>query len=254
MRGEQRGGKCKGLVSYDRNLRKDSFYYYKAQWASEPFVHINSRRYAQRVADSMTVRIYTNQPHVTLEVDGAFFAEQDGQTVFVFEEVPLHAGENTMTAHVGNCTDTVTWTRVDTTNPDYTYVDPNPGFNVKNWFTPGQGEGGLFPEDRFSLMDSIGNLMDNPQAAELIETYLPQLKNNTVMKVANNVLPFRNIKPYEQLFRRGHGAGAQPKAYRASQGKAWPTGIFFAVNLETDNISRQGYSIKRSLPPAKCRR
>lgn len=33
-------------------------------------------------------------------------------------------------------------------------------------------------------MDSIGDLMDNPQAAELIETYLPQLKNNAAMKVA----------------------------------------------------------------------
>ena len=182
--GGTKGRNCKGLVSYDRSLRKDSFYYYKAQWASEPFVHINSRRYAQRAADSMTVRIYTNQPHVTLEVEGAFFAEQDGQTVFVFENVPLHAGENTVTAHAGSCTDTVTWTRVDAPNLDYTYVDPNPGFNVKNWFTPGQGEGDLFPEDRFSLMDSIGDLMDNPQAAELIETYLPQLKNNAAMKVA----------------------------------------------------------------------
>ena len=28
---------CKGLVSYDRNVKKDAFYYYKAQWSKDPF-------------------------------------------------------------------------------------------------------------------------------------------------------------------------------------------------------------------------
>lgn len=198
--GGTKGRNCKGLVSYDRSLRKDAFYYYKAQWVKEPFVHINSRRYAQRAADSMTVRIYTNQPHVKLEVNGEFFAEQDSRTVFVFENVPLRSGENTVTAYAGDCTDTVTWTRVDAPNPDYTYIDPNPGFNVKNWFTSGSGEGNLFPEDRFSLMDSIGDLMSEPQAAELIETYLPQLKNNTLLKVAKMFSLFEILNHMSSFF------------------------------------------------------
>lgn len=198
--GGTKGRNCKGLVSYDRSLRKDAFYYYKAQWSKEPFVHLNSRRYAQRAADSMTVRVYTNQPHVALEVNGALFAQQDGQTVFVFEDVPLRDGENTVTAHAGNCADTVVWTRVDTPNPDYVYVDPNPGFNVKNWFTLGQREEDLFPEDCYSLMDSIGDLTDNPQTAELLETCLPQLKNNNLLKVAKTFSLFEIVNHMSSSF------------------------------------------------------
>ncbi len=38
----------KGLVTYDRKVRKDAFYYYQAQWSATPMVHITSRRHTDR--------------------------------------------------------------------------------------------------------------------------------------------------------------------------------------------------------------
>ena len=191
--GGSKGRNCKGLVTYDRSLRKDAFYYYKAQWSDEPFVHINSRRYEQRASDVITVRVYSNQPSVSLEIDGNFFATLEGHTIFEFLSVPLHLGITTVTAYAGSCTDTVSWTRVDKPNADYIYVDPNPGVNVKNWFTLGQSEEDLFPQDRYSLMDTIGDLMAEPHAAELIEAYLPQLKDNPMLKKAKAFTLFKIV-------------------------------------------------------------
>lgn len=191
--GGSKGRNCKGLVTYDRSLRKDAFYYYKAQWSSEPFVHINSRRYEQRASDVITVRVYSNQPSVSLEVDGTPFASLEGNAVFEFQNVPLHAGVTTVTARAGNCTDIVSWTRVDTPNTDYAYIDPNPGFNVKNWFTLGQSEEDLFPQDRYSLMDTIGDLMAEPRAVKLIGEYLPQLKDNPMLEKAKAFTLFKIV-------------------------------------------------------------
>ena len=61
--GRDEGGKHgvnqKGLVTMDRQLRKDAFYLYKAHWSSEPFVHICGRRYADRAEDT-TCLLYTS--------------------------------------------------------------------------------------------------------------------------------------------------------------------------------------------------
>ena len=141
----------------------------------------------------ITVRVYSNQPSVSLEIDGNFFATLEGHTIFEFLSVPLHLGITTVTAYAGSCTDTVSWTRVDKPNADYIYVDPNPGFNVKNWFTLGQSEEDLFPQDRYSLMDTIGDLMAEPHAAELIEAYLPQLKDNPMLKKAKAFTLFKIV-------------------------------------------------------------
>ena len=38
----------KGLVTYDRKTKKDAFFWYKANWATTPFVYITSRRWTPR--------------------------------------------------------------------------------------------------------------------------------------------------------------------------------------------------------------
>ena len=42
--GDMPGMNDKGLVSYDRKIRKDAFYFYQSEWSEEPVVHIASRR------------------------------------------------------------------------------------------------------------------------------------------------------------------------------------------------------------------
>lgn len=50
----------KGLVTMDRKVRKDAFYYYKAQWSNEAFIHITGKRYSDRAYPVMEVKAYTN--------------------------------------------------------------------------------------------------------------------------------------------------------------------------------------------------
>lgn len=191
--GDTRGLNCKGLVSYDRSLRKDAFYYYKARWSDKPFVHINSRRYYDRAAESITVRIYSNCTSVELIVNGSVFSEQTGQYVFEFPNVPLTSGLNTIVARSKTAEDSVNWNRVETPNAAYTYSDPNPGYNVQNWFTLGETEQDLFPEDRYSLMDSLDDLMKNPEAFALMQEFLPQLFGNQKLMKAKSFTLFKIV-------------------------------------------------------------
>ena len=78
----------KGLVTFDRKTRKDSFYLYKAWWSDENFVHICSKRFTDRTESEMEVKVYSNQKSVALYVNGEKVGEQTGEHVFSFR-VPL---------------------------------------------------------------------------------------------------------------------------------------------------------------------
>lgn len=70
--GGEPGMNHKGLITFDRKTKKDSFYLYKAYWnKDEPFVHICSGRFRVRTGKTMTVKVYTNQERVTLYAGGA---------------------------------------------------------------------------------------------------------------------------------------------------------------------------------------
>ena len=67
--GGKNGENQKGLVTFDRKLRKDAFYLYKAYWSKEPFVHLCGRRYADRTEEVTEIKVYSNRSEVTLLVD-----------------------------------------------------------------------------------------------------------------------------------------------------------------------------------------
>ena len=52
------GRNNKGLMTIDRKTKKDSFYIYKAWWSDEPFVHICSKRYADRTENEIEVKVH----------------------------------------------------------------------------------------------------------------------------------------------------------------------------------------------------
>ncbi|WP_298062251.1 glycoside hydrolase family 2 TIM barrel-domain containing protein [uncultured Rikenella sp.] len=90
-----------GLVTFDRSVRKDAFYFYKANWnASEPFVHIVDKRYDVRRNPSQTLRVFSNQNDVELFVNGVSqgLRVNDGLGRFVWENVALRRGANTVEA------------------------------------------------------------------------------------------------------------------------------------------------------------
>ena len=115
--GDTPGRNDKGLVTYDRETKKDSFYWYKANWSTTPVVYITSRRFTRRNTATVPVKIYTNLDSVTLEVNGEAVAPgTSADHVFSWASVALRTGANTIVATgksgTNTVTDTVTWTRM----------------------------------------------------------------------------------------------------------------------------------------------
>jgi len=90
------GRNDKGLVTYDRKIKKDAFYFYKANWSEEPTLYITSRRFTERTNGVTDVKIYSNAKKVELLVDGVSQGEQKSATncVFTWKDVELKPGEN----------------------------------------------------------------------------------------------------------------------------------------------------------------
>lgn len=106
----------KGLVTFDRKVKKDSFYWYKANWSKEPVVYITQRRVKYRGNKVTPVTVYSNQGAPKLVVNGKeFISYKKGTTDvhYIFDNIELQKGENTVEAIVsenGNSiTDKIEW-------------------------------------------------------------------------------------------------------------------------------------------------
>lgn len=146
------GRNQKGLVTMDRKLRKDAFYLYQAHWSSVPFVHLCGRRYEDRTEEQTEVKVYSNQPEVSLWINGSLFATQTGRYIFRFS-VPL-TGSLEIEARAGTCTDCMRIRKVDQPNPDYAMPVRE---NVLNWI-----DQDAFKKEFCSIRDTLGSLLDNP--------------------------------------------------------------------------------------------
>lgn len=128
------GRNNKGLVTMDRKTKKDSFYIYKAYWNKEPMVHICGRRYAQRAGEMTEIRVYSNQPTVTLYLNGRKAGEQAAEKVFVFK-VALDDGVNMVVAAAGTVKDSITLEKVEKEPSVYVLPEVNEAEGVANWFS-----------------------------------------------------------------------------------------------------------------------
>lgn len=93
----------KGLVSFDRKLKKDGFYWYKANWSKEPVLYITQRRMINRGNEITPVTIYSNKGEPTLTVNGTIIkGVRKGQTDvhYIFDNVKLTKGANTIEAKI----------------------------------------------------------------------------------------------------------------------------------------------------------
>ena len=165
----------KGLVTFDRQIRKDAFYYYKAKWSEEPFVHITGKRYQNRTGKCMDVKVYSNCPAVVLHTQDGEWSLDSSNGVFLFENIPLSGEEICVKAEAGNVSDTAEFRYVEEEDPSYVYVDPNPGPNVKNWFVDEVEKAKLFPAGRWSVMDTVNDLLTSSEAMALIDESSPEL-------------------------------------------------------------------------------
>jgi hypothetical protein len=111
--GDRRGINDKGLVTYDRQVRKDAWYWYRAWWSEAPSLHITSRRFTFRGDPAVTVKAYTNAEAATLIVNGTEIGTRPAEDRMVSWPVTLRPGPNAIEvrAEAGGevLTDRVEW-------------------------------------------------------------------------------------------------------------------------------------------------
>lgn len=93
----------KGIVTFDRKVKKDAFYWYKANWSKTPVVYITQRRVVNRGNEVTPITVYSNQGVPVLKVNGKEVKSYKIGTTevhYIFENVKLELGENTVTAEV----------------------------------------------------------------------------------------------------------------------------------------------------------
>lgn len=92
----------KGLVTFDRQIRKDAFWFYKAAWSEQPVLHLTGRRYVDRAYRVADIRAYSNAPQASLRVNGQDIgAVPCADFVCVWPNVRLQSGENRVEASAG---------------------------------------------------------------------------------------------------------------------------------------------------------
>ena len=102
--GDRPGINDKGLVTHDRKVKKDAFYFYKANWNPEPMVYIAGHRSVNRVKPVTEVQIFSNCAEVTLKVNGQIIKKMqpDGVKVCIFKDIRLKKGENNIEVSAEN--------------------------------------------------------------------------------------------------------------------------------------------------------
>ena len=95
--GDRPGINDKGLVTFDRKVRKDAFYFYKANWnKEEPVLYLAGKRNTVRSRRLQTITAFTNQPGAELFVNGKSYgkAMPDQYAILEWKNVELQPGEN----------------------------------------------------------------------------------------------------------------------------------------------------------------
>ena len=160
--GRDEGGKPgqnqKGLVTFDRKIKKDAFYLYKAYWSKQPFVHTCGSRYVDRTEDVTEVRVYSNLPEVSLYKDGHLVETKKGDKVFVFN-VPI-TGKHSIEARAGAYSSVILVNKVAEPNPAYAMSNRQV---VNNWFD------GELDETCWSVKDNMAAAMADAKVGPVLK-------------------------------------------------------------------------------------
>lgn len=161
----EKGVNHKGLVTFDRKIKKDAFYLYKAYLSEEKFVHLCGSRYINRAEEVTEVKVYSNEPVITLYVDGKETETKSSEKIFTFR-VPI-SGEHTIEARAEDGqSDSITICKVAERDKSYMMTSRQ----LLNWFDNDQKEG------FFSVNDKMTDIMKNPKGAAVMGQLMAQAR------------------------------------------------------------------------------
>jgi putative beta-galactosidase len=200
--GGVKGRNNKGMVTFDRKIKKDAFYLYKAYWSDDYFAHITGKRYALRHQNVIDIKVYSNMDSIILFVNGEEIGISNANKVHIFKDVKLRKGSNYVTV-TSNFVDTIlTETKdidveeiedffenefegeMELDSAVFTLVEePYAGYikpieedeqreGVKNWFEDVNEEEETpeltFKEGYFSINDLIGDILAHEKAGDVL--------------------------------------------------------------------------------------
>lgn len=194
--GGVKGRNNKGLTTYDRKIKKDAFYLYKAHWNDEKFVHITGKRFVDRTDDTITIKVYSNCNEVNLSVNGGETTTLTSEDkVFVFENISLKEGINEVKilANDGNNSlqDVALFNKV--ANPNESYFAPEEeGGIVANWFDMPELDDVEVEEleitdDVYSTRCTVGELVKNEETKAIVTTYLGDVEEHPMFDMMQGV-------------------------------------------------------------------
>ena len=196
--GGVQGRNNKGLVTFDRKIKKDAFYFYKSLWSEEATLHITSKRFVKRHLDVIKVKVYSNLGEVTLYHDGDVVETQKSNSnIFVFK-INLKRGKNNIVAKSGGIEDKAVFKKIRKANKHYILPEAEAkkglnlggdGVNIANWFDVEIAEGDklLFPEKYYSIKDKIKDIMSTDEGVALMEEYFKKMMEDKRFAIAKSL-------------------------------------------------------------------
>ena len=222
------GRNNKGLVTIDRKTRKDSFYVYQAYWSKKPMVHLCGKRYAMRSGEKTEIRVYSNQPSVSLYLNGELVEEKSAKKVFVFT-VELAEGQNRLLAVAGEVKDSMTLEKVENEPDIYVLPEVNERREgVANWFET-MGEMDLkapmeFPEGKWNVKYTMEEFASCPEALEIV---------SKAVKLASNF----DIRPGTGMW--DMMKSVTPEEILSMAGNMMPEGFLESLNTQLITIEKE---------------
>lgn len=175
----------KGLVTRDRRIRKDAWWWYRANWSDEPVLHVCGKRFVNRHDPEIEVKVYANHPRVRLLAGDRDLGVQTSHERIFRWWLRLGPGETTVVASAGEQRDQATFRLVDA--PDPSYVCPAPRRvrgrgGMASWY---EDAGIAVDPSRYGTWSLVGELLDDPATrAILAEEFGPRILEHPQLDVA----------------------------------------------------------------------
>lgn len=222
-----KGRNNKGLVTFDRKIRKQAFYFYKACWSKDPFVYITGKRFLKRHEETIEVKIYSNRKKVTLTVNGKELGTKEEDRIFIFENVPLDRKFNEIIAVTEDGQmDTLIIEKVDQPVEEYIFKEEKlVSANVAQWFADFQStdKEPEIIEGYLSVDDTLEEIYRYPEGKKAILELIQK--------------PMSLDQP-GQAARLDNGGGLSVRSLWNHIGKYFPDGLLYMVNDRLNKIKK----------------
>ena len=245
--GSYPGRNDKGLVTYDRKIRKDAFYFYKACWSKKPVLHLASKRFTVRPNANTVIKAYSNCDKVTAYLNGKSLGEKKSDDNIFQWKIKLNEGKNTVRV-VGvrdgkTFTDRITWTY------DPTFAYPN------RWIYASSVSPGNCPEKTLKTdwrkrsnwlarapKPWIRYMLDDPNKAisEIKIAWTNKRKYNFEIQLSDDTKIWKTVY-------KGASSGEKAKAYETYKFEA-TKGKYLRIRC-TDNSKKRGLEIYNVIIP-----